>query len=118
MGMDYRETYAIKLRSLRLGAGLSQYDLAKALGISQANIGRYEKAVTYPSVEVMIKIADYFDTTLDFFFGRDLKRKRDERRKQFRGKLKDAIKEEIQPGTDIYEFLEERINEILERSKK
>ncbi len=116
--MDLKETYAIKLRSLRLGAGLSQYDLAKKLNISQANIGRYEKAVTFPSVEVMIKIADYFDTTLDFFFGRDLRRKRQAKQRQFRGNLQEAIKEEIQPGTDLYDFLQERINEILENQKK
>ena len=116
--MNYKEKYANRLRSLRLGAGLSQYDLAKKINVSQANIGRYEKAVTYPSVEVMIAIADYFDTTLDFFFGRDLKRKKQTRTRQFRGKLQEAIKEEIQPGTDIYEFLQERINEILEKSKK
>lgn len=116
--MNYKETYANRLRSLRLGAGLSQYDLAKKINVSQANIGRYEKAVTYPSVEVMIAIADFFDTTLDFFFARDLKRKKQARTRQFRGKLQEAIKEEIQPGTDIYEFLQERINEILEKSKK
>src|SRR5690606_3357292 len=45
---------------------LSQSDLANKVGISYAQIGRYEIKGAQPPAEVLKKIADVLDTTVDF----------------------------------------------------
>lgn len=51
---------------LRKDKGWSQNELAKMLGTSGPIIGRYERNEMVPSVEVAKKLADAFDTTLDY----------------------------------------------------
>ncbi len=51
---------------LRKEKGWSQNDLAKMLGTSGPIIGRYERNEMVPSVEVAKKLADAFETTLDY----------------------------------------------------
>jgi len=47
--------------------------IAKDLGVSPGNITDWEKGRSKPSVVAILKIADYFDVTLDFIFGRSEK---------------------------------------------
>ena len=54
---------------------LSQTDLATAVGISYAQIGRYETKDTQPPAEVLKKIADALDTTVDFLISGDTNEK-------------------------------------------
>lgn len=51
---------------LRKDKGWSQNELAKMLGTSGPIIGRYERNEMVPSVEVAKKLADAFETTLDY----------------------------------------------------
>lgn len=55
-----------RLNRLRKEKGWSQNDLAKMVGTSGPIIGRYERGEMVPSVEVAKKLADAFDTTLDY----------------------------------------------------
>lgn len=55
------------LRKLRRNADITQRQLGEILGITSAAIGKYEKRdKAYPSVEVLIKIADYFHVSIDY----------------------------------------------------
>jgi transcriptional regulator with XRE-family HTH domain len=56
---------------LRKKKGLSQSDLAKKVGISYAQIGRYETKGAQPPAEVLKKIADALDTTVDYLISGD-----------------------------------------------
>jgi len=49
--------------------GISIWQLAKELGISNGVIKKWEKT-TSPKVTTLIKIADYFDVSLDYLVGR------------------------------------------------
>jgi len=60
------ETFSKRIEEVRNIKGWSQADLAKKLGTSAPVIGRYERAVTAPSIEVSRKIADALDVTLDY----------------------------------------------------
>ena len=60
------ETFAKRIEEVRTSKGWSQAELAKKLGTSAPVVGRYERAVTAPSIEVSRKIADALDVTLDF----------------------------------------------------
>lgn len=62
--------FSEKFKALRELKGVKQCDVAKALGVSQATVNRYEQGVKEPGREVLVRIADYFDVSLDFLLGR------------------------------------------------
>lgn len=57
------------LRALRDHAGISQKQLAETIGVSQQSINKYENHNIEPDIETMIRIADYFDTSVDYLIG-------------------------------------------------
>ena len=62
--------FAQRLKELRLKRGLTQAELASALNISNRTISMYEQSNSEPNVEILAKIADYFNVTTDFLVGR------------------------------------------------
>ena len=54
---------------LRKQKGLSQADLGEQVGTSGDIIGRYERALISPSIEVVIKIANALDVSIDYLVG-------------------------------------------------
>lgn len=59
-----------KFKQLRLSIGLTQQQLADELGIGRVNYTRYENGTVRPDYETIIKLADYYDITLDELFDR------------------------------------------------
>ena len=59
-----------RLKQLRESRGMTQTELAQLLGLQQTSIFRYESGNTNPTAEVLLKIADTFDVSLDYLFGR------------------------------------------------
>ncbi|MBR1746880.1 MAG: helix-turn-helix transcriptional regulator [Clostridia bacterium] len=59
-----------KLKELRKGHSLTQEELSSALNISRVNYTRYETNASRPDYETLVKIADYYDISLDELFGR------------------------------------------------
>lgn len=55
-----------RIIKLRKDKGFSQSYLAKQVGISYAQIGRYETKGAQPPAEVLKKIADALDTSVDY----------------------------------------------------
>ena len=56
-----------RLRKLRREAELTQGQLAKVLGVVPSAVGKYERFPdAYPSIEVLIKIAEYFKVSIDY----------------------------------------------------
>jgi transcriptional regulator with XRE-family HTH domain len=55
---------------LRKQKGLSQADLGKAIGTSGDIVGRYERNIMSPSIEVIIKMADALDVSIDYLVGK------------------------------------------------
>lgn len=55
-----------RIQHLKKELNLSQTDLATKVHISYAQIGRYETKRTQPPAEVLKKIADTLDTSVDF----------------------------------------------------
>lgn len=50
--------------------GLSQAQLAEILETTQSTIGKYERKLLEPNLNMLIKIADYFQVTTDYLIGR------------------------------------------------
>ncbi|NJO89065.1 MAG: helix-turn-helix transcriptional regulator [Chloroflexia bacterium] len=55
-----------RIKSLRKEKGLSQSGLAEKAGISYAQLSRYEIKGSQPPAEVLKKLADALDTSVDF----------------------------------------------------
>lgn len=59
-----------RIKRLREKAGLSQKALAEKIGVSQQSINKYENHNIEPDIETLIRIADVFDTSVDYLIGR------------------------------------------------
>jgi Predicted transcriptional regulators len=57
------------LRILREQAGLSQQKLADKLGLTQQSIHSYENASYEPDISTLIRLAMYFNTSVDYLIG-------------------------------------------------
>lgn len=56
-----------RLRKLRRSAEITQSALAKHLGIVPSAVGKYELySNSYPSIEALIKISDFFHVSIDY----------------------------------------------------
>lgn len=62
-----------KLKELRAKKDMSQAELAEILGVTQQAVGRWEKDLNMPDLEMLQKIADYFHITTDELLGREPK---------------------------------------------
>lgn len=60
------------LRALRAQIGVTQKQLADAVGVSQQSINKYENHNIEPDIETMIRLADYFHTSIDHLVGHAL----------------------------------------------
>lgn len=57
------------LKQLRIEKGISQQQLAEVIGVSQQSINKYENHGVEPDIETLIKISDYFNTSVDYLIG-------------------------------------------------
>lgn len=62
-----------RIRQLRTDKGVTQQELADALGITQQAVGRWERGLATPDSSTLPRIADYFGVTVDELLGRDTK---------------------------------------------
>ena len=61
--------FAERLKELRKEKNLSQRELAKETGFSQAAIARWEKNLQTPNIDVAITFAEFFQVTIDYLLG-------------------------------------------------
>ena len=59
-----------RLYQLRKENKLTQKELAKLLGLTDRAISYYETEKRYPAPDILIKIADFFNVSIDWLFGR------------------------------------------------
>ncbi|MBQ5842761.1 MAG: helix-turn-helix transcriptional regulator [Clostridia bacterium] len=62
-------TIGEKIKELRKRDGRKQEDLANVLGVTNQAVSRWEKDGSYPDVEMIPAIANYFGVTIDELFG-------------------------------------------------
>ena len=68
--MEIRETFMNRIKDLREDRDMRQTDLAKATGIDQRTISNYETGKSSPDGYALIKLADFFDVSIDYLLGR------------------------------------------------
>ena len=63
--------FNIRLRKMRMFRSITQQRFADKLGVALRTYQCYEQGSRFPSLDLLIKIADILDISLDYLFGRD-----------------------------------------------
>lgn len=61
------------LKYAREEKGLSQLELSEKTGISHQNISRWESGQVLPNIEFCVRLADFYEISLDDLVGRTTK---------------------------------------------
>ncbi|TCL54958.1 DNA-binding XRE family transcriptional regulator [Hydrogenispora ethanolica] len=69
------ELFAQRLKTLRIEKQVTQRAIANYLDITDTAYGFYEQGKNYPNMDILIKLADYFEVSLDYLVGRSEERK-------------------------------------------
>ena len=59
-----------RIQDLRIDSDLSQKNIGELLHISQRSYSHYETGSRNIPIEMLIRLADYYDTTIDYLVGR------------------------------------------------
>ena len=108
-GGDIMSKFPSRLRELREKKELLSKDFAKIMNVEPATITNWEKGNRFPKDDVLIKIADYFDCSIDYLLGRT----DDPLSKIYSGKLHNqTIEIEIDKGYP-HELTAEEVQNII-----
>ena len=112
-----------RLRGLRESVKLSQVKMAELLGVKQSSINRYEQGQSAPSLETLVKYADYFDVSLDYLLARtdNPQGKLYEHRPKIAPgseEMKQFIEMCFDPQSPLNEKLKQTLLEMMEVEKK
>ena len=64
-----------RIRNLREDSDKKQQELADYLNIKQTTYSKYELGKVNIPIEVFMKLADYYDVSVDYLLGRTAKKK-------------------------------------------
>jgi len=62
--------FSDRVKELRKKSGKKQVDIAAYVGVNPRIFRHYEAAQLEPNIERINKIADYFEVSVDYLFGR------------------------------------------------
>ena len=60
----------LRLKELRKSRKITQAAVAEGVNCSAAAYSRYENGTRQPSLDMVLKLADFFGVSLDYLFGR------------------------------------------------
>ena len=66
--------FATRIKNLRQSRELNQVQLAEKLGVKKQSISNWENDNIMPSIEMLIKIADFFHVSTDYLLGREMQK--------------------------------------------
>lgn len=67
--MDRFEALPLKLTALRMRADVTLREAAKEIGFTAAALNSYENGEKLPSIRFVVKIAEYYEVSLDWLLG-------------------------------------------------
>lgn len=106
-----------RIKQLREKRGLIQEILAAELGITQQMFSKYEKDVTLIKVDILKKIAAYFNVTTDYLLGvSDVKR--DLQRQMKMNETLDEFYDLVEVYKELDSYDKEMIWSIIQTIKK
>ncbi len=97
-----------RIKQLREKRGLIQEILAAELGITQQMLSKYERDITFIKVDILKKIAVYFNVTTDYLLGLS------EVKRDLQGQMKvNETLDEYYDLVDIYKNLDKYDQEMI-----
>ena len=72
--MRYEMMKFENIRNLRVDGGYTQKQIAEYLGVCQNTYSQYEIGVLNYSVDVVMKMADFYGVSVDYLLGRTAKK--------------------------------------------
>lgn len=66
-----KQYFAGNLKKLRKNADITQEKLAECLGVLPQTVSKWERAETYPDIETLPSLANFFGITIDELLGND-----------------------------------------------
>lgn len=60
-----------RLKQLRTERALTQSEVARYLNITRQGYANYENEITNPAPPILIKLADFFECSVDYLIGRE-----------------------------------------------
>ena len=76
MKMNHKET-GKRIQLLRKRKGLSQEELADKLNVSSNTVAKIECGLRRPSVDFVVDLVNFFDTTVDYIIlGEEIKKRK------------------------------------------
>lgn len=106
-----------RIKQLRENRGLIQEILASELGITQQMLSKYERGVLCIKVDVLKKIAEYFNVTTDYLLGIS-EVKRDLQGQMKMNKTLDTYYDLIEIYKGLDEYDQELVWSIMQTVKK
>lgn len=61
----------MRLKELRKAKGLTLQKIADVIGVSNGTVANYENERREPRIDMLIKLADYFDVSVDYLIGHE-----------------------------------------------
>lgn len=95
----------MRLVELRKQKGKSQAEVAKFINVSQVAYSKYETGKSEPSNDILTKLADYFDVSVDYLLGRN------------EATIPDDYKNLETAFSDLRELTQNQIDEVIKFSK-
>lgn len=106
-----------RIKQLRENRGLIQEILAAELGITQQMLSKYERDILCIKVDVLMKIAEYFNVTTDYLLGIS-EVKRDLQGQMKMNKTLDTYYDLIEIYKDLDEYNQKMVWSIMQTVKK
>lgn len=98
--------FAIRLKLLRERKDVSYEDVGKVVGCNKSLIWRYETGKSDPGLSIFIKLADYFNVSLDWLAGSgDFEKIQYASKAKYYNAINKCIEKEISP---------ERLEQIID----
>lgn len=106
-----------RIKQLRENRGLIQEILAAELGITQQMLSKYERDILCIKVDVLMKIAEYYNVTTDYLLGIS-EVKRDLQGQMKMNKTLDTYYDLIEIYKDLDEYDQKMVWSIMQTVKK
>jgi len=114
-------SFAERLKMLRIEKSITQKAIAEYLGIQETSYQHYEYGKRTPNQETTIKLADYFNVSLDYLVGRsDVHMIANLTRTKFAERLESLRIKKATTQREIAEYLDihERTYQMYEHDKR
>lgn len=114
---DLQKEIGQKINKLRVDKKLSMRELGEKIGVSHAHISKLEKGINGPSVDLLEKIAQYFNIDISYFFSKEEFTEAEQDIIQEQDLSLESLKEKYNLEIDGKPASEEEIEEMIKHIK-